>query len=255
MADYDALDALLGDEPAAQEADDKADVPASDDTPAEETPNGSEADQPTEETDEEESEETSDEDESEETTRTGPLSEVKKLREQRRTDREAFEKYKSEMDELLNDPQFLAHRANQLQQAKEEQAANPQPIEIPYAPAYPNTPRGADRMKAEQVEATRQLGNHAENQAVIEAIQGYVLQGKTYLEATRTVQDLFKLEASTFKTEGKREAEAVVAKKTRMSDATKPRSAPKTERDRLLADLKSKSETTRMQAGIEILGL
>lgn len=260
---YEALDELLGATPADTKEAQAKDAAAED----EETEDQSDSD--TEETkDEETKEESSDEETDEdEETEDAPSNSTKSLtkalrreREERKVERAELRTALAERDKLFNDPTFLAQQYQKVQTARENAQNNPQAvqIEIPDAPAYPNTPLGIRRMEADQIRATTIMPEVATNDTLRLMVEGLVanrVKPMTFVEAVEEVQRTMGMKADSFRKEGADAKEESVAKKSRMSATERPRAGEVSKNDRLRQDLKSKSESVRMSAGAELLGL
>lgn len=212
--------------------------------------------------DEEVSEEESadEEEESEEQT----LSETAKLtkairaeRAERKADRERYEASIQQYTQMLNDPDFLAHQYQKIQTEKEQEKVNPKPvqIEIPNAPAYPNTPVGRDRLERDQVRATALLPEVATDDDLRDMVEYKVSKGETYLEAVEAIKRTLGLKSGEFRKEGEKAKEQSIAKKNRMSTETRPRTGTQSSSQVLEKKMQSTNRTTRERATAEALGL
>ena len=233
--------------------------------PTEEAPpkedDDTQSDSEEESTTEEESEETDDDDESEE--ESTELSEPAKLtralrseREERKADREKFRLALEQYQTMLKDPDFLASQYDKLQVEKD----NPAPVQadIPDAPAYPNTPYGLSKMEADQVLATSILPEALSNETLQIMVRSLVSNRNrpmTYVEAAEKVRDTLGLKAETFRKEGKKATEAVVAKRTKMSTETKPRVGTTSSKQSLEKRMSSPDRRIRETSIAESLGL
>lgn len=258
-AELNAL--LLGEEPTAPKAQQPDETESEDVDDSEDEETTEETSEEDDSSDEEEEEsDADDESEDDEPKKRGTPDAkyaLQREREQRRSERVAHEAYKAEMAKLLADPDFLAHQYQKLQEEKANpKPQEPAPAEIPDAPFYPNTPRGIERMQSDQEAATARLGEYATNRTVLLAIEGIVSRKTvSYLEATKEVMDLMGLKASQFKKEGKSEADAVAAKKSRMSTETKPRTGAATKAQNVQKRMNSANRTVRERAIADSLGL
>lgn len=257
--DTKVLNDLLGISTPVKEAD-KAEAPADEVEETEDisTDEDETADDDPEETETEESEDDEAEEEPQqpqERKKGDPSKALKFERDGRRADREAYQASIAEYEKLLSDPDFLKFRFAELQTPQAEgQAAPKVQAEIPTAPYYPNTPSGKSRMVADQIQATTKLGDLAVNPAVLNAIEGNVLKGKSYLEAAEDVLSLTGIKAKEFEKKGAESAKEAEAKKRKMSTEGRPRAGAASRSQMLNKRMQSDDRKTRERAIAESLG-